>query len=64
MFVTKGGAEGNYFDNEECRTCDTEWYDGWLVVVALGMNTLMGGFFKSHAFLRLLVRFQSICDGF
>eukprot|EP01044_Picomonas_judraskeda_P009918 COSAG03_NODE_1244_length_4484_cov_12.880046_2_plen_476_part_00 len=52
--LEEGGAAMNYFDNERCRSCEIEEYDGWLLVVLMGCNTLMGGFFKSHAFMRLL----------
>ena len=37
--LEEGGAANNYFDNERCRSCTIEWYDGWFLVVLMVRRT-------------------------
>ena len=53
--VAVGCGFDSYVDLDgACDTCPHEWYDGWWIVACFGLNTLLGGFFKSHSMMEML----------
>jgi hypothetical protein len=51
--LEEGGAANNYFDNERCRSCTIEWYDGWFLVVLMVRRTkTKTKRNRTHTFLR------------